>query len=419
MKQDRIIHVPRRFVAHEWGGTETVIGSLALEQQKSGWQPEIHTSLALSTARSEEWHGVPIQRYSYCYPFFGLSGEDKARMDKKGGNLLSLPLFFTLQAMKKRVRIFHAHALKRLGGEVFSAARLCHRPFVATLHGGVFDVPAAELGEMLQAQKGKLEWGKVFGALFRSRRILEEADAVICVGKSEHDRAREFLGHDRIYHVGNGVEPGRFEAGDGMRFRREHAIPQEAIVLACYSRLDPQKDQMTLLEAFDVLARRHSLLYLVLAGPETMPDYVRKIDDRIAESPFRHRIRRLGSLSFDGGQLADAYHACDVFVLPSRHEPFGIVVLEAWCAAKPVAASSVGGLQHLISDGVDGMLFASGDASDCAGRLELLVNDGALRSRLGSEGSRKARDVYSWERIAGATEAIYGKAEEHSARRGK
>jgi len=416
MKSDRIIHVPRRFVSHEWGGTETVIGSLALQQKKAGWCPEIHTSLALSTERAGHWEGVPIRRYSYCYPFFGLSDAEKAQMDKKGGNLLSLPLFFSL-ARQRGVRLFHAHALKRLGGAVFSAARCSGRPFVVTLHGGVFDVPEAELSEMLEAQQGKMEWGKAFGALFRSRRILQEADAVICVGRSEYDRARASLGHDRIYHVGNGVEPEHFSSGDGEAFRHRHAIPAKATVLGCYSRLDPQKNQLLLLEAFDVLAARHPDLHLVLAGPETLPAYVQKIDARVQASPHRNRIRRLGPLSFGGGELAGAYHACDVFVLPSRHEPFGIVVLEAWSAGRPVVVSAVGGLQHLVSDGVDGLFFPSGDVEACRARIETLLTDAALRERLGAAGRGKATESYSWSRIAQATEEIYQRAGEQQARR--
>lgn len=411
MKASRILHVPRRFVAHEWGGTETVIGSLAMEQRRAGWQPEIHTSLALSDERTGEWNGVPVHRYGYCYPFFGLNGAQKAQMDKKGGNLLSLPLFTSL-ATTSNVRLFHAHALKRLGGEVFTAARLQRKPFIVTLHGGVFDVPAAELSQMMEAQTGKIEWGKVFGALFRSRKILEEADAVICVGRSEYDHAKKSLPHDRIHHLGNGVDPARFASADGTAFRRSHDLPAEAIVLACYSRFDPQKDQKTLIEAFDLLAREFPLLHLVLAGPQTVPAFVQALDDRIAASPFTNRIRRLGSLPFLGNALADAYHGCDVFVLPSRHEPFGIVVLEAWCAGKPVAVSRVGGLQHLVNENADGVFFEPGDVADCAARLRILAADAAMRKRLGEEGRRKAREVYSWSRIADATEEIYSQAEE-------
>src|SRR5438477_8094611 len=118
----RIIHVPRRFVPHEWGGTETALVELATQQIERGWQPEIHTSIALSTEREAVWEKIPVRRYSYCYPFFGLNPIQRQQLDKKGGNLLSLSLFRSL-LMAKSVRLFHAHTLNRLGGAVFTAAR--------------------------------------------------------------------------------------------------------------------------------------------------------------------------------------------------------------------------------------------------------------------------------------------------------
>ena len=120
---NRILHVPRRFVAEEWGGTETVILEISRQQQRAGGRPEILTSMALATRREEQIGGVPVRRFPYSYPFLGLSRADRAAMDKKGGNLLSFSLFKSL-LLASEVRLFHAHALKRLGGEVRTAARL-------------------------------------------------------------------------------------------------------------------------------------------------------------------------------------------------------------------------------------------------------------------------------------------------------
>jgi glycosyltransferase involved in cell wall biosynthesis len=407
---NRIIHVPRRFVAHEWGGTETVLAEMAGEQLKRGWRPEIHTSLALSKVREEICRDIPVRRYGYCYPFLGLDAVERAQLDKKGGNLISLGLFRAL-ACASGVRLYHAHTLKRMGGEVFTAARMRKKAFVVTLHGGVFDVPAAEREEMTGTQAGHLEWGKIFGLVFRSRRILEEADAVICVGYGEYEKARAALSHGRIYHLGNGVDAERFAKGDGAAFRRKHGIPGEAVVLACYSRFDPQKDQLCLVEAFDKVAGGNPPLHLVLAGPCTVPLYLEKLDRRIAESPFADRIRRLGAIESSGTALPDAYHGCDIFVLPSRHEPFGIVVLEAWCAGKPVVAASVGGLRNLIRDGENGFLAPGGDATAMADRIRTLASSGELRGEMGEAGGALAREKYTWARIADETERIYRGAE--------
>ncbi|MEZ5413284.1 MAG: glycosyltransferase family 4 protein [Opitutaceae bacterium] len=406
----RIVHVPRRFVAHEWGGTETVIAELLREQRRGGLQPEIHTSLALSDVRRETWQELEIFRYPYCYPFFGLNATQRLAMDKKGGNLLSWSLLWAL-LRRPDVRLFHAHALKRLGGEVFTAARLRKRPFVVTLHGGVFDVPAAELAQITEAQAGKFEWGRVCGALLRSRNILHEADAVICVGASEAEKARAQLGHDRIHHLGNGVDPARFADGDRQAFRARLGLTPDAVVFSCISRFDPQKDQLTLIEAFDRVAAARPEVHLVMAGPATAADYVKRVEQRIAASPHAARIHKLGAINPAGRDLADALAGIDVFVLPSRHEPFGIVVLEAWCAGRPVIVSRVGGLQSLVAEGRTGAFFSAGEAGDLAERMTELVLNPDRRKAWGAAGGAEARAHHTWRQIATRTEAIYQEAE--------
>jgi glycosyltransferase involved in cell wall biosynthesis len=412
-RASRIVHVPRRFVRHEWGGTETVLAGLVAEQLLAGWEPEIHTSLALSDQRRESWNGVPIFRYPYCYPFFGLDQEQRLRLDKKGGNLLSFSLLLAL-LRRPAVRLFHAHTLKRVGGTVFTAARLRGKPFVVTLHGGVFDVPAQESSDLLEAQSGAFEWGKPFGLLLRSRRLLHEADAVICLGRAEYEGARRALGHERIYQLGNGVRAGKFAQGNGQSFRVRHGIPPGSLVAACYSRFDPQKDQLNLLEAFDRVAGEFPTFHLVLAGPCTVPEYLEAIDRRIAASPFAARVRRLDAINNAGCDLADAYQGCDIFALPSRHEPFGIVVLEAWSAGKAVIASAVGGLRDLIADGETGLLLPPGEPEALAGALRTLLSSDELRTRLGQAGRELARGQYSWERVAAETERIYEAAAAHA-----
>ncbi len=410
----RIIHVPRRFVAHEWGGTETVIAEMLREQARTGGQPEIHTSLALSDTRRETWNGLEIFRYPYCYPFFGLNAAQQRAMDKKGGNLLSWSFFRGLWR-RPDVRLFHAHALKRLGGEVFTVARLRRKPFVVTLHGGVFDVPAVEMAQLTEAQAGKFEWGRAFGALLRSRRILHEADAVICVGASEAEKAREQLGHDRVHHLGNGVNPDRFAGGDRMAWRQQHGLPAGAVVFACISRLDPQKDQLTLVDAFDQVAALRPDVHLVLAGPATAAVYVEQLETRLAASPFAERIHKLDAIDPSGRDLADALAGIDVFVLPSRHEPFGIVVLEAWSAGRPVIVSRVGGLQALVAEGRTGAFFAAGEAEELAARMRELATDESKRTAWGRAGEAEARSRHTWAQVTARTEEIYQAAEDRVA----
>ena len=415
----KIIHVPRRFVAEEWGGTETVILEISRQQQRAGWQPEIFTSMALANNRNETIGGVAVKRFSYCYPFFGLSTADKAALDKKGGNLLSLSLFNALRRERK-VRLFHAHALKRVGGEVRTAARWQKKPFVVSLHGGVFDVPTAELGTMLKPIENKTEWGKPFGALFGSRRVLDDADFVICVGQSEMDKAKKQLTHDRIAYLPNGVDCAKFAAGDGAAFRSKHNIPADAFIALNISRIDAQKNQLLLLEAFVKFRAQQPEAFLVLIGPETQPDYAKKLRDFIAANHLGDRVKNLPGMRNDNPELIEAFHACDVFVLPSMHEPFGIVVLEAWSSGKPVIVSRVGGLQALVRDGETGFFIdpnASDASTDLAAKLNCFATEPDLKNKIGANGLREAKSQYDWAQIGQQLETLYQRAEENRARR--
>jgi glycosyltransferase involved in cell wall biosynthesis len=409
-----IIHVPRRFVAKEWGGTETVILEISKRQKLAGWLPEIYTSLALSDSRNESIDGIPIRRFDYCYPFFGLSESERSAMDKKGGNLLSLSLFGALFG-KPDVRLFHAHAIKRLGGEVMTAARLRGKPFVVTLHGGVFDVPAAERQRVQQAGEGKFEWGKPFGALFGSRRLLDNADHVICVGQGEYDEATKRLGHGRISLLPNGVDLEKFTRVP-LGFRARHGIAPDAFLILCLSRIDAQKNQLTLLEAFARFRRVEPRAFLVMAGPETQPDYAQQLKDSTHDNNLDGCVRILPAFAHDDADLVGAYHACDVFVLPSVHEPFGIVVLEAWASRKPVVVSRIGGLATLVEEGKTGLFFDPNKpnaAEELASKLQTLLERPELRRDLGIGGFEEARRRYAWPVIAEQLETIYRTAEEH------
>ena len=419
MSGNTIIHVPRRFVANEWGGTETVVLEISKQQRAAGLNPRIITSMALADHTHDEIAGISVDRHPHIYPFFGLSAADRAAMDKKGGNLLSLSLLRAL-IREPDVRLFHAHALKRLGGSVRTAARWRKKPYIVSLHGGIFDVPAAELSDLTKPIEGKIEWGKPFGALLGARKVLDDADHVICVGDSEAQKAKASLPHDRVSYLPNGVDCQRFTTGEGRRFREHFGIAPDAFLVVNISRIDSQKNQLGLLEAFARFRATTPSARLVMIGPETQPAYGDKLRAFIAANQLGESATIIPGLSNESGLLIDAYHAADTFVLSSRHEPFGIVILEAWCAGRAVIVSRVGGLQTLVRDGETGFFFDP-DSSDAAtqltAHLTALHANPALRNQVGEAGRAEATAHYDWTRIAARLEEIYQLSEENAARR--
>jgi glycosyltransferase involved in cell wall biosynthesis len=91
---------------------------------------------------------------------------------------------------------------------------------------------------------------------------------------------------------------------------------------------------------------------------------------------------------------------CSIFVLPSRTEAMGRVLLEAMAAAKPIVASNVDGIPHYVKHGDTGLLFRSEDAADLAEKLETLMRDRAYAQALGRKGHDYVHNSLSEERYA-------------------
>lgn len=410
-----ILHIPRRFAPAEWGGTETVVLEISREQLCAGWQPKIFTTAALSTKSEEVFSGIPVRRFKYCYPYLGLSTSEQQALDKKGGSAVSMGMFRAL-LREPDVRLFHLHTMGRLSAQVRTAARWRKKPYLVSLHGGAFDTREAELKTMSDPTRGKPEWGKILGAIFGSHRVLSQADHIICVGQAEYEAARQKLPHDRVSALPNGVDPQKFRRGDGPAFRRKHGLPVDAFVILCLSRIDTQKNQLALVEALARLRATQPAAMLVLIGPETMPDYAAGVRRLAEQRNLTPHLRMLPGLRTDDSDLVNAYHACDVFALPSNHEPFGIVVLEAWCARRPVVVSRVGGLRTLVREGETGLFFeptAADAVEQLAERLARFAAQPLLRSHCAEAGWQEVQTHYTWSAVNDKLEAIYALAERH------
>ena len=402
----KIIQVPRRFVASEWGGTETTILQTSRALREKGHDVGIFTSLALSDRRRESIQGVPVRRFPYTYPFFGLSDQDREDMDKKGGNLLSLSLLWNL-AREPSVDLLHAHTGKRVGGIVRTAARLRRIPYIVTLHGGFFQVPKGEMDQMLAPIRNRFEWGRAAGALLGSRRVLDDAAALVCVGGDEYEAAKRQLPDQRVELLPNGVDCAFFADGDGAAFRAAYRIPPDRRIVLCVSRIDYQKNQIGLVDAIAGIIPRNPSVHVVMLGPVTVASYHQRLLARVREAGLEGRTTIIPGLKSDDPMLAAAYHAADLFCLPSLHEPFGIVILEAWAAGLPVVASRVGGIPSFTRDGDDILHAEAGNAEALGRRIEEVLERPELAERLAAKGREKARRDYDWATISGRLLELY------------
>lgn len=140
---------------------------------------------------------------------------------------------------------------------------------------------------------------------------------------------------------------------------------------------------------------------LVLIGEATgtWPDELRQLIHRLG---LEARVRLPGYR----GKVASLLPGLDAFVQPSRSEALSLSLLEAMAAGLPVIAARTGGMPEVVEDGVNGLLFPSGDAHALAWQLKRLLEPG-LRQRLGQQARRTQRERFSARGMTEATVSLY------------
>lgn len=402
----RVIQLAKRLVEDDWGGAETVVLETSKHLLSRGHNSEVFCTLATAKSEYDEIQGVHVKRFPYFYTYMGLTSDAREALDRKGGSPFSFQL---LRALKQyeRLDLIHLHALGRLGSLGSYAARKRRIPYVVSLHGGVFDVPPKESASWSAPRENTWDWGKPLGWWYGARRVLLDADAVICVGYPESLLAQQQLPEKRILYLPNGVEVQRLANGDGEAFRALHSIPAEAIVLLTVGRIDVQKNQLLLIKNLERLKSLDRRAHIVIVGPYTNAEYASELTTLARNSFHSDSVTIVPGLPGGSRALADAYHAADVFVLPSTHEPFGIVVLEAWSAGLPVIASRVGGIPHFVDDGVDGVLFDPANADSFIEAFQEVTSSADRAKDLARRGYEKAVRDYTWDAITDRLIRLY------------
>ena len=231
------------------------------------------------------------------------------------------------------------------------------------------------------------------------------ADRVITVsGVSADEVKQQYKVPDwKLRVVRNGVHCERFDGNiDPAVCRRTHGIgPLDPMVLFV-GRLSVQKGPDLLMEAIPGILHYRPDAKFVFVGD----GYMRwDLDRRAHQLKVSHAVRFLGNM--DGnGELLNLYKSADCVCVPSRNEPFGIVVLEAWAAGKPVVATYSGGPSEVVRHGETGYMVYPNHDSICWGIKEIFRNFAHARW-MGERGRVTAAYGYSWDLVAAQTEGIY------------
>ncbi|GAB3114132.1 glycosyltransferase family 4 protein [Streptomyces calidiresistens] len=251
-------------------------------------------------------------------------------------------------------------------------------------------------------------WARLPAARTLLRRIGDSTDTMTYLGeytRSRIARALDPAAAARMTHLPPGVDEKLFHAGSGgTELRAELGLTDRPVVV-CVSRLVPRKGQDTLIRAMPRILRAHPDTVLLIVG-----DGPYRADlERLAE---RHGVT--AAVRFTGAVPASelpAHHGVgDVFAMPCRTrrggldvEGLGIVYLEASATGVPVVSGDSGGAPDAVLDGETGWIVRAGApdaARTTADRIVALLDDPALRRRMGERGRAWVEERWRWDLIA-------------------
>jgi len=175
----------------------------------------------------------------------------------------------------------------------------------------------------------------------------------------------------------------RIDASDAVP-RASLDTPEDAPLLVALGRLHPAKGLDVLLRALTLETRP----YLWLAGEGPLRG---DLEALARDLGVAQRVRFLGWREDRGALLA----AADLCVFPSRFEPFGTVILDAWASRRPLVAAASAGPRWLVRDGEDGLLVPVDDPAALAAAIARVLGDAALRDRLVAAGRRRYEEDFT------------------------
>ncbi len=405
----KVAHVLRKCNPDEWGGTESHLLRLVTGLAHRGVESVLFSPrLAHPPSAPDPFEraGIVHRRFRAVLPVLGIDEARRAQAIAIGGNLLSFDLPFLL-LREPGLDLVHTHTLNRLGGVARTVARLRRIPYVVSIHGGVTTLSEEAARCLAEATRGGLDWGRPYGLLFGSRRVIADADAVITFNAEEGARLGRRHPGLRVVTLPHGVPVEHFEQDHREAALQAFPDLRGRRVLLSVGRVDPVKNQAFLVEQMPRVVARFPEALLVLVGHTTDTAYAEALRARIATLGLSGHVRLVQGMSLDDERLVGLYQVAEVFLLASSAEVFGLVLLEAWAAGTPVLASRTPGTESLVSHGEDGFLYEVNDPAGFHAALGRLLEDPALCVTLGMAGKAKVRREYDLSKCVARVHALY------------
>lgn len=234
--------------------------------------------------------------------------------------------------------------------------------------------------------------------------VVATATAVVTPTESIRHEVHEHL-HVPLERIFSVVEAARdcfqpISVSQTFELRRQLGIGDHFLLYV--GTLEPRKNLLSLVEAFEDIVQAEPELKLVIAGGVGW--LVEDLLEHINNSPVRERIVLTGYRTDE--ELRSLYSSCKLFVYPSVYEGFGLPTIEAMACGAPVIASKIASVQEVVADAA---CLVDPNRSDLGDTIRKLLADSELRHRLSDTGKKQAAK-FSWHETANRMRDVYEEA---------
>lgn len=269
------------------------------------------------------------------------------------------------------------------------------------------DLPLAVTAKLLSKRKPKVVQSRHmtmtrFKNDFYHRFIYKNIDLMLAVTEQVKSQIEKFVPAEvrpRIEVLYIGAEQPEVIGPDEQVLRRRQLGLEDAFTVGIVGRIEHPKGQHLVLEAVEKLRAEGVNAKALIVGHAMDEEYLNFLKERYGDvAVFTGFTREAQTLM----QL------CDVVVLATEKETFGLVLIEAMMCGVCVVASRSGGPLEIIDDGINGLLFNTFDSDDLANKLTQLHTDETLRTRFAEAGRVKALEKFESQKQFERMSEIFG-----------
>lgn len=242
------------------------------------------------------------------------------------------------------------------------------------------------------------------GGLVYDAMLAHSSDGLVACSASVRDHVAEHLQVpcERVEVILNGVEAQRFAGGERAAARARFELPADRPVVALVGRISEQKGQAEFIRAAGLVRRELPQALFLIVGSADDAGLLDHAQGLVQELGLAESVRFTGHLT----DMPALYAAIDILAAPSRWEGFGLMLVEAMAAGKPIVATAVGAIPEVVVADRTALLVPPQDPAALAAALLRLLRDPAGARRMGACGVERARE-FSWERSGEQLAGLY------------